>query len=218
LTPTVDSGRQAGASCCGTFTGTRVIDVSQTSGRTTIRGRLGAFRARSCKQDNYGYMKLPGRFPTRRMSWQSFFPVLLGVALVAAVGGCSSSSDGEPPCLPPAYSVSPASAKPGDTVTVAAAGAACNPRYGANAQIHLSVTDESGAKVINTTAPMTDSGEFTYTFTVPAEIAVGEATVTAMPYNVDWCDDTGRNNRAGGPVQFQLASCAMPEMPLTITR
>jgi hypothetical protein len=65
---------------------------------------------------------------------------------------------------------------------------------------------------------MTDTGEFTFTFTVPAEIAAGEATVTAMPYNIDWCDDTGRNNRAGGTVQFELASCAMPEKPLMITR
>ena len=103
-------------------------------------------------------------------------------------------------------------------MTVAAPAADCNPRYGSNAQIQVSVTDESGAKVINTTAPMTDSGEFTYTFTVPADIAVGVATVTAMPYNIDWCDDTGRNNRAGGTVPFELASCAMPQEQLTITR
>ena len=151
------------------------------------------------------------------MSWQSFLPALVGIAFLATAGACSSSSDGEPPCLPAAYSVSPATAKPGDTVTVASPGADCNPRYGANAQIQVSVTDESGAKVINTTTPMTDSGRFTYTFAVPAEMAVGEATVTAMPYNIDWCDDTGRNNRAEG-VQFELASCAVPEKPLTITR
>ncbi|PNI09876.1 hypothetical protein CXX84_04420 [Arthrobacter sp. AFG7.2] len=103
-------------------------------------------------------------------------------------------------------------------MTVAAAGAGCNPRYGANAQVQVSVTDESGAEVINAMTSMTDSGEFTYSFIVPAEIAVGEATVTAMPHNIDWCDDTGRNNRAGGAVQLELASCAKPEKPLTITR
>lgn len=103
-------------------------------------------------------------------------------------------------------------------MTVAAPGAGCNPRYGANAQIQVSVTDESGAEVINAMTSMTDSGEFTYTFTVPAEIAVGEAMVTAMPHNIDWCDDTGRNNRAGGTAQLELVSCAKPEKPLTITR
>ena len=103
-------------------------------------------------------------------------------------------------------------------MTVAAPAAGCNPRYGSNAQIQVGVTDESGAKVIDTTAPMTDSGEFTYTFTVPADIAVGVATVTAMPYRIDWCDDTGRNNRVGGTVPFELASCAKPQEQLTITR
>lgn len=163
-------------------------------------------------------MKFPGRFPTSEKSWQLLIAVLVGSALVTTTGACSSSSDGEPPCLPPAYSVTPASATPGDTVTIAAPEADCNPQYGPDAQIQVSVTDESGAEVINATTSMTDSGEFTYTFTVPAEIAVGEATVTAMPHNIDWCDDTGRNNRAGGTVQLELASCAKPEKPLTITR
>lgn len=163
-------------------------------------------------------MEFHERFPSRRSLWHSLLPALVGVSLVATAGACSSSSNGEPPCLPPAYSVSPASARPGDTVTVAAPGADCNPRYGSNAQIHVTVTDESGAKVIDAMAPMTDSGEFTYTFTVPAEMAAGDASVTAMPYNIDWCDDTGRNNRANGATPFELASCAMPEEQLTITR
>ncbi|MGC0239542.1 hypothetical protein [Arthrobacter sp. SD76] len=166
-------------------------------------------------------MEFLGMFPDRKSLRQSLLIALLGVSVVATAGACSRSMDGEPhepPCFPPAYSVSPASAKPGDAVTVSAPGADCNPRYGSNAQIQVTVTDETDSKVIDTTAPMTDSGEFTYTFIVPAEIAVGEARVTAMPYNIDWCDDTGRNNRAAGTLQFELASCAMPEEQLTITR
>lgn len=154
----------------------------------------------------------------RKNSWQSHFVVLFSAALVATAGACSSSSDGEPPCFPPAYSVDPASAKAGDKVTVAAPAAECNPRYGGSAQVQVSVTDKSGAKVVDAIAPMTDSGEFTYVFTVPAKIAVGVATVTAMPYNIDWCDDTGRNNRAEGTAQYELVSCAMPQESLTITR
>lgn len=103
-------------------------------------------------------------------------------------------------------------------VTVEAPPADCDPRYGTNAQIQVSVTDNSGAEVINTTAPMTDSGEFTYTFTVPADVAAGEAAVTAMPHDIDWCDDTGRNNRAEGTTNFIRAACAMPVETLTITR
>ncbi len=168
------------------------------------------------------YMKLPGRLPPRVKSGQLFFALVFGAALITPGGACSSPPRDEatgagPPCLPPSYSVSPTSARPGEKVTVAAPAADCNPRYGGHARIEVSVTDERGNEVINTTAPMTDSGEFTYTFTVPAEIAVGQATVTAMPHNIDWCDDTGRNNRAGGHVNLERASCAEPVKALTIT-
>ena len=103
-------------------------------------------------------------------------------------------------------------------MTVAAQPADCNPRYGGNARIEVSVTDDRGNEVINATAPMTDAGEFTFTFTVPEESAVGEAIVTAMPHNIDWCDDTGKNNRATGIPQLELASCATPMGTFNITR
>jgi hypothetical protein len=81
------------------------------------------------------------------------------------------------------------------------------------------VTDAAGVKVIDTTAPMNDAGGFSYKFDVPVQTAAGEAAVTAMPYNIDWCDDTGRNNRADGAAVFlQRASCAIPIKPLNITR
>lgn len=163
-------------------------------------------------------MKLPRSFPAQVNPSRLLFAVMFGAALGASAVACSSSLGGEPPCLPPAYSVSPTSARPGEMVTVAAPPADCNPRYGANAQIRVSITDNSGAEVFNTIVPMTNSGEFTYTFTVPPEVAVGEAAVTAMPHNIDWCDDTGRNNRAAGTTNFMRASCAIPVETLTITR
>ncbi|MET3919837.1 hypothetical protein [Arthrobacter sp. UYEF20] len=62
---------------------------------------------------------------------------------------------------------------------------------------------------------MNDAGGFTYTFEVPARTAAGDATVTATPYNIDWCDDTGKNNRAdGAAVTLRRASCAPPTKPL----
>jgi hypothetical protein len=105
-------------------------------------------------------------------------------------------------------------------VTIAAPDADCNPRYGANARIQISVADSSGVKVVNTTSTMNDGGGFSYTFVVPARTASGLAAVTAMPYRVDWCDDTGRNNRVAGAavVQLQRASCVLPVKPLTIRR
>ena len=115
--------------------------------------------------------------------------------------------------------MAPSNAKAGEKVTVAAPDAGCNPRYGKNALIQVIVTDAAGAEVVNTTAWMNDAGGFTYTFEVPARTAAGDAAVTALPYNIDWCDDTGRNNRADGAgVTLQRASCALPARPLAITR
>lgn len=163
-------------------------------------------------------MTLSGRFPPRLFWRRLVFSVALAAPFLAAAAACSSSSGGEPPCFPPAYSVSPAIARPGEAVTVAAHAADCNPRYGPQARIHVTVTDKSGAEVINTTAPMTDAGEFAYTFTVPAGMAAGEAAVTAIPHNIDWCDDTGRNNRVGRTSNLDRASCAMPVEELTVLR
>ena len=142
---------------------------------------------------------------------------LIAVLSVAAVAGCSASSQGEPPCFPPKFSANPSSVRTGEEVTVSASDAQCNPRYGENARIKITVTDFSGGKVIDTTAPMNDAGGFTYTFRVPPEAAAGEGSIAAYPNDIDWCDDTGRNNRADAEAPaFTLVSCAMPQKPITI--
>lgn len=143
----------------------------------------------------------------------------VGAFIVAAsLSGCGfAPGNGEPPCLPPAYSVTPPSARAGDTVTVHAPAADCNPRYGKDARIQVTLTDAAGMKVINTTAAMTDAGAFSYTFVVPATAAAGPAAVEAVPYGVDWCDDTTRNNRADGTgATLERTSCAARTEPLTI--
>ncbi|WP_223979237.1 hypothetical protein [Arthrobacter sp. NicSoilB8] len=139
--------------------------------------------------------------------------------LLGPISGCASSAGREPPCFPPAYSLTPAEAKPGQRVTVAAPDADCNPRYGKNALIEVGMTDATGAEVVKATAAMNDAGGFTYTFVVPAGTAVGDAAVTAVPFNIDWCDDTGRNNRVAGTGAdpFVRVSCVMPVKHLTIT-
>ncbi|MFE5839439.1 hypothetical protein [Arthrobacter sp. NPDC056493] len=155
----------------------------------------------------------------------SRFRALAAVASATAMAmmsaaGCAPSPAGEPPCFPPPYSVRPSEARPGDSVTVQAQDAGCNPRYGGNARIQISVTDSAGAKVIYATSAMNDGGGFTYTFVVPARTTKGQAAVTAVPYSIDWCDDTGRNNRVAGAavVLLQRASCVLPVKPLTIRR
>ncbi|XAS67183.1 hypothetical protein V3C33_17300 [Micrococcaceae bacterium Sec5.7] len=121
--------------------------------------------------------------------------------------------------MPPEYSVDPSSAKPGDKVTVAAADATCDPRYGANAQIQVTVYSANGTRILQELAPMNDAGGFRFVFNVPAGAAPGEAAVTAEPHGLDWCDDAGRNNRAApgrAGVVPALVSCAQRMQPLTI--
>lgn len=141
-----------------------------------------------------------------------------GVLALLASSGCAEEpiTGDEPPCFPPVYSVKPAVVKPGETVTVHAGDADCNPRYGQNALVQITLSDVRGEKVIMTTAPMNDAGGFTYQFEVPPQAAPGQASVEAYPYGVDWCDDTGRNNRVAHPSGLARTSCAVRTEPLTI--
>ncbi|MHA7262211.1 hypothetical protein ACX80W_03290 [Arthrobacter sp. TMN-37] len=146
-----------------------------------------------------------------------FLAAGIGAAVMGTTAACTPYSGTAPPCFPPAFSVTPAAAAPGETVTVAAPPVDCDPRYGDDARIRIVVTDERGVEAIDTTAPMTDAGEFAYTFPVPARMAVGKASVMAEPDDVDWCDDTGRNNRIQGSRMWERTSCVLPVEPLTIT-
>ncbi|MFJ4171625.1 hypothetical protein ACIPY3_19140 [Paenarthrobacter sp. NPDC089714] len=136
-----------------------------------------------------------------------------------SLSGCISYWGGAPPCMPPDYAVSPTAARPGDSVTITAEDATCDPRYGHDARVLIVVKDSTGVEVLTTTAPMADAGGFSYTFQVPATMKPGIASVGASPDGVDWCDDTGRNNRVGrGEPELQRASCAERVKPLNISR
>ncbi|WP_258229068.1 hypothetical protein [Arthrobacter sp. HMWF013] len=144
---------------------------------------------------------------------------LCSASILAAVAGLAGCRDpaGPPPCMPPTYTVSPAEARPGDEVTVRAQDTTCDARYGADARVQVTVRDAAGVNVLEELAPMTDDGGFTFVFTVPAEMAAGQAGVSAYPYGVDWCDDTGVNNRvASGPQALVRVSCAERLVPLVI--
>ncbi|WP_226762237.1 hypothetical protein [Arthrobacter sp. SO3] len=164
-------------------------------------------------------MALTPEYRVRSRSMPVFIAAGVILFLGAASGCASSTGSGEPPCFPPSFLVKPATAKAGERVTVTAPDADCNPHYGDNARIRVTVNDAMNTNVIDVTAPMNDAGGFTYTFEVPSSTAVGDAAVSAIPDNIDWCDDTGKNNRAGGAaVTLQRASCVMPMKPLTVTR
>lgn len=145
--------------------------------------------------------------------------VLVSILLAGAgLASCSQPGDTQP-CMPPQFSLSKDTAGPGESITVKAPDATCNPRYGGNAQIQLEVYDGSGAKIVDALAPMNDAGGFSTALDLPATAVPGQGMVTAYPYNLDWCDDTGRNNRVGraAATDVERVSCVMPSVPLIIT-
>ncbi|WP_115789702.1 hypothetical protein [Arthrobacter silvisoli] len=114
----------------------------------------------------------------------------------------------------------PGTVRPGEQVTVSAPDVDCNPAYGQGAKIEVSLTDAAGREIFKKTGPMNNDGGFTFSFEVPSGMKPGKAGVTAMPYRLDWCDDTGRNNRlkrqgAGDP-GLARTSCVIPVVPLMI--
>lgn len=169
------------------------------------------------------------------MSSRTWPAVLLVLLLTITTGtGCAGTAETAPSssgCMPPPFSLSTDNVKAGGSLTVTASDTDCEPRYGDNAQIQLEIVDGSGAKILDVRAPMNDAGGFSTDVIVPESAVPGQGTVSAYPFNLDWCDDTGRNNRLNTPAgtgrkdlplelpsEIQLASCAMRALPLTIER
>lgn len=145
------------------------------------------------------------------------FALLTGTLVTTGCGVVTNSQ----PCLPPAFTVTPSTARPGDRVKVEAKDATCNPRYGKDAQIQVTFTEAAGTPGEVQLGPMNDAGGFSFDLKVPPGAAVGKGSVEAYPYNIDWCDDTGQNNRVGfGSAEsaIERVSCAQILVPLTIIK
>jgi hypothetical protein len=161
-------------------------------------------------------MRISGRNRPARAWVCTLAAALCSALMMLGLSGCRNIF-ALPPCMPPEFTVTPSAAKPGDLVTVSAPETKCDARYGEGAQVSVQVLDLYGNPVLDGLAPMTDDGGFTFMFTVPAGMSPGKAGVTAYPYNLDWCDDTGANNRAAsGPQSLVQVSCAQRMLPLDI--
>ncbi len=117
-------------------------------------------------------------------------------------------------------SLSTDTASPGDPVTISADDATCNPQYGEGAQVKVEVFDSVGNLVLDRKVPMNDAGGFTYRFEVPDSAVPGTWLVSAVPHDLDWCDDTGKNNRVGLDLRsetIQWVSCALRALELVVT-
>ncbi|WP_343319188.1 hypothetical protein AAFM46_01710 [Arthrobacter sp. TMP15] len=149
---------------------------------------------------------------------------ILTVSAVRLLGaGCSPDHPWQrdsQPCMPPPLFLSTDTASPGDPVTISANDATCDPQYGEGAQVKVEVFDSVGNLVWDRKAPMNDAGGFTYRFEVPDSAVPGTWLVSAAPHDLDWCDDTGKNNRVGLDLRsetIQRVSCALRALELVVT-
>lgn len=154
-------------------------------------------------------------------------PMMSAVAvLILSVSTLVSSGCGikvsTPQCRPPAFTVTPNTVKPGDTVKVQADDATCDPKYGQNAQVQVWFVDASDIPREPQLGPMNSRGGFELDLKIPLTAIPGQANVSALPYNFDCGDgessdgEGGKSQNLGGAVAS--ASCGSILVPLTIAK
>lgn len=126
-----------------------------------------------------------GNFRVLRKPSQLAFLGFWAVLVPAVMTGCSSTPDLPPPCMPPSFSTSVSEARAGDTVIISAPAATCNPSYGADAKVEISISTASGEKLLDTKAAMEDNGAFEYSYRIPKSAKPGVLAVSAAPADVD---------------------------------
>ncbi len=82
--------------------------------------------------------------------------------------------------------------------------------------MEISISTDSGEKLLDTKAAMEDNGAFEYSYRVPKTAKPGVLSVSAAPADVDWCDDTGTNNRLKDESDIERTSCEIPVRLLAI--
>jgi hypothetical protein len=185
-----------------------------------LRISLGTLLLQNCKRIALSPVLFRGN--NKQMRLRKFWIIGVPALAFGALLSCSAMpfpavTNVPPACFPPKYSVQPETVLPGGKVTVTAPGASCNPAYGQDAKIEVTLLDAAGKEVFRKTSPMGDDGAFSFAFTVPKSMPPGKAGVTAVPYRIDWCDDTGRNNRLKSEGSgIARASCVIPLVPLMI--
>lgn len=147
----------------------------------------------------------------------------LGASFLFGLPGCSVMLHSPGPCMPPAYALDPAVVAPGGTLRVSAPDAACDPRYGQDAKVRIDLVNGRHEVLLSELAPMSDAGAFTHVLDIPATLKPGTYGISAAPDGVDWCDDTGHNNRLENPgigdsgFGVARAACAVPQVGFRVT-
>ena len=127
------------------------------------------------------------------------------------------------PCMPPGYMLGSLVVAPGRDIA----------RFGSGSHVQSAPwrgsksTDRSGRRpqevLLSELAPMSDEGSFSHVLDIPATLKPGSYGSSAAPDSVDWCDDTGHNNRVENPgfrdsgLSAVRAACATPHVAVRVT-
>ncbi len=147
----------------------------------------------------------------------------LGAGALLGLPGCSLMLHSSGPCMPPGYMLDSLVVAPGGTLRVSAPAATCNPRYGEAARVRIDLVDARQEVLLSELAPMSDDGSFSHVLDIPATLKPGTYGISAAPDSVDWCDDTGHNNRVENPgfgdsgLSAVRAACATPHVAVRVT-
>jgi hypothetical protein len=161
-------------------------------------------------------MRLPGKSLSLPAGCARALLVAASAAILTGVSGCSIITGSSGPCMPPAYTLDSTVIAPGGTLRISAPDAPCNPRYGEDAKVRIDLVNGHQEVEFTELAPMSDAGAFTHSLEIPASLKPGTYGISAVPDGVDWCDDTGRNNRLENPgfgdtgLGVVRSSCAVP--------
>ncbi|WP_411732585.1 hypothetical protein [Paeniglutamicibacter sp.] len=148
----------------------------------------------------------------------------VGAGALLGVSGCSVILHSSRPCMPPNYTLDSLVIAPGGTLRISAPDATCDPRYGEDAKVRIDLVNGHQDVLLTELAPMSDAGAFTHTMEIPASLTPGTYGISAAPDRVDWCDDTGHNNRVENPgfgdsgLLVVRAACAVPHVDFRVTR
>lgn len=149
--------------------------------------------------------------------------IAVGAGALFGVSGCSAIPQSSRPCMPPEYTLDSAVIAPGGTLRISAPDATCDPRYGEDAKVRIDLVNVRQEVLLTELAPMSDAGAFTHALEIPASLEPGSYGISAAPDGVDWCDDTGRNNRLENPdfgdtgLGVLRAACGVPHVGFQVT-
>lgn len=155
----------------------------------------------------------PAGILVRMAKWGVPVAVVLAVGSISVFAAYAGPFFGPSRCEQPEWTLSPTTVAPGRVVSIRAIDAPeCDPRYGRDAEVQISLSDGRSHPLLDVRAPMSSAGAFEAELVIPEDAEPGDYFVSAIPYDIDNCFDT--NARSSETIT--RTSCAALLKPLIV--